>query len=190
MCGLCLVYVQLRDSSSLVIGTVRFVQCVQYNHDDKYLLYFKIISYEIDYYYLISSFSYFTNRYVCSIIRSICSFDRLISFLGDFRPLLNDQIGSIWFFHQQHQYGHQDIQSSPWLLWRVHSNISTDIKMGKLFHIIIIIISTPFGLFEFDNGCNYYVIILFTAERISVDSTMDIIIIISLTDKSSWSFGY
>ena len=27
MCGLCLVYVQLRNSSSLVIGIVRFVHC-------------------------------------------------------------------------------------------------------------------------------------------------------------------
>ena len=50
------------------------------------LFWLQSLSYEIDYYYLISSSS-----------------ERLIiSFLEDFRPLLNDQIGSIWFFRQQH----------------------------------------------------------------------------------------
>ena len=33
MCGLCLVYVQLRNSSSLVIGTVRFVHGVEVDED-------------------------------------------------------------------------------------------------------------------------------------------------------------
>ena len=44
---------------------------------------------------------------------------------------------------------------------------------------VIIIISAPFKPFEFDNGCNYYIIMVnSTAERI-FGSTIDVIIIIS-----------
>ena len=43
---------------------------------------------------------------------------------------------------------------------------------------VIYFISAPFEPFEFNNGCNYYIFILSTAEQISVGLMMDVIIII------------